>query len=145
MSSHQQNKEVIMMIVWNDNFSVNVKEIDDQHKKLIESINSLESAMKIGKGKEVIDKIIQELADYTKYHFSKEESYMIKFNYPEYQRHKSAHDNFVNKVGEFQRNIKESKVGIALSVSDFLQQWLTKHILVTDKGYTEFFNKNGLK
>ncbi len=133
------------MITWNDNFSVNVKEIDDQHKKLIETINSLENAMKIGKGKEIINNVIQELIEYTKYHFSKEENYMEKFKYPEYQLHKSAHDNFTKKVGEFHRNAKESKVGIALSVSDFLQQWLTKHILNTDKRYSEFFNKQGLK
>lgn len=132
------------MVIWNDSYSVKVSVIDDQHKKLLNAMNDLETAMKIGKGKDVIDKILQELADYTKYHFLAEEKYMSKFGYPEYQRHKSAHDSFVNKIAEFQKNAKESKLGAVITVSDFLQQWLTKHILSTDKGYTTLFNENGL-
>jgi hemerythrin len=133
------------MITWSNNFSVNVKEIDDQHKKLVDAINSLETSMKAGKGKDVIGKVLQELADYTVYHFSTEEKYMVKFGYAEYQQHKQAHDNFVRKVTEFQKDFKDAKLGTVISVSDFLQQWLTKHILDTDKKYSTTFNENGLK
>jgi hemerythrin len=133
------------MITWNDSFSVKVKEIDDQHKNLVDSINNLEASMKAGKGKEIIEKVLQELADYTQYHFSTEEKYMNKFGYSGYQQHKLEHDNFIKKAVEFQRDFKAARLGTVISVSDFLQRWLSKHILNTDKEYSTVFNENGLK
>ena len=47
------------MITWSDNLSVNVGEIDMQHKKLVVMINELYDAMKIGKGKETVQKELQ--------------------------------------------------------------------------------------
>lgn len=55
--------------------------IDDQHKKLIEQINILHSAMREGKAKEVVGAILEELRAYTKYHFSNEEKAFERYNY----------------------------------------------------------------
>ncbi len=41
------------LIDWDKSLSVNVEEIDQQHKKLIAMINELNEAMRNGKGKEV--------------------------------------------------------------------------------------------
>jgi len=61
---------------WSDDLSVKVTLIDDQHKKLIALINSLHDAMRAGEGKQVLEKTLKELADYTVYHFQTEEKYM---------------------------------------------------------------------
>jgi len=63
------------LISWNDNLSVHVGEIDRQHQQLIKMINDLDDAMKQGKGKEVLGKIVKGLSDYTAYHFSTEERF----------------------------------------------------------------------
>ena len=47
------------LITWNDTLSVNVEEIDQQHRTLIAMINELNEAMKLGKGKDVLGKICQ--------------------------------------------------------------------------------------
>ncbi len=39
------------LIQWSNALSVKVKEIDDQHVKLIQMINNLDSAMQAGKGR----------------------------------------------------------------------------------------------
>ena len=65
---------------WDDSLSVNVTEIDDQHKKLIGTLNDLYDAMDDGKGNDVLGKILKELTDYTVYHFQTEENYFKKFN-----------------------------------------------------------------
>ena len=63
------------LIQWNNDLSVNVKEIDTQHQNLIRMINELFDAMKVGKGTEVLGKIFLQLTNYTKTHFQTEEKY----------------------------------------------------------------------
>ena len=60
-------------ITWSDNLSVNIKEIDTEHKKLINMINELHSAMGSGKGREAMERSLPGLVDYTKTHFAYEE------------------------------------------------------------------------
>lgn len=82
------------LIDWSDKFSVNVREIDEQHRKLINLINTLHGAMKAGKSVGVIAEVLQELAEYTDYHFSTEGGYMTMHGYPAYHQHKAKHGKF---------------------------------------------------
>ncbi|MEI6315089.1 MAG: bacteriohemerythrin, partial [Syntrophus sp. (in: bacteria)] len=77
-------------IVWDPEFSVNIKVIDEQHKKLVDTINMLYDAMSEGKGSTVLADIFNNLAEYTTVHFATEEDFMIRFSYPDYAEHKSA-------------------------------------------------------
>ncbi len=129
---------------WSDEFSVNVKEIDDQHRKLVELINKLHTAMAERKGKEVLGGIIKELMDYTAYHFSTEEKYFEMYNYPEKLAHIQEHNDFVRKVQEFQKGFEAGKILLSVDIMNFLTDWLRRHILGSDKKYGPFFNEKGL-
>lgn len=133
------------MVTWNDNLSVKVAEIDMQHKKLVAMINELYDAMKVGKGKEVTGKILNGLILYTATHFKTEESYFAKFGYPDTDNHKKEHAAFVKKVTEFKEGFETGKVTLTIEVMNFLSDWLFKHIKITDKNYSKFFNEKGLK
>jgi hemerythrin len=52
--------DCMSLIEWTDNLSVNIDEIDTQHKKLVGFINELHLAMKGRKAKDVLGKIIEE-------------------------------------------------------------------------------------
>lgn len=132
------------LIVWNDNLSVHVAEIDQQHKKLIAMINELHEAMKAGKAKEVIARIVNNLIDYTASHFKTEEKYFAQFAYPETDDHKKEHAAFVEKVTAFKARCEAQGVSLTLDVLNFLSDWLKNHIMGTDKKYSQFFNENGL-
>jgi len=133
------------LILWDDSFSVNVREIDEQHEKLFDLINSLYEAMKKGQSKEILPKIIDELFHYVEKHFSTEEKYFDRFNYPESESHKIEHYNFLKKVSEFKKSYEEGQKGLTIDIITFLQEWLVRHIKVVDKKYSAFFNENGLK
>lgn len=132
-------------IVWSDKFLVNVKEIDKQHKKLVSIINDLHSAMKEGKGMDIVSSAVENLADYAIIHFATEEKYMKQFGYPGYQEHKSEHDRFSQKALDFKNGLKDEKVGLSVEVLLFIKDWITRHILGTDKKYSAFFGEKGLK
>jgi hemerythrin len=133
------------LITWGDKLSVNVAEIDKQHQKLIAMINDLDDAMRKGKGKEILSKIISDLMDYTRSHFALEEKYFDRFGYAETESHVKEHQVFVDKVSDFQIKYDTGRIGLTTDIINFLSDWLKKHIMGTDKKYSPFFNEKGLK
>lgn len=132
------------LITWTDELSVEIGEIDEQHKKLIGIINDLNNAMSKGKGKDAVEAILTDLADYTVEHFTREEGYFARFGYPGSLTHKREHKEFVAKVNQFQSDYKGGNVALSLEIMKFLKDWLQNHIMVSDKEYIRCFKENGL-
>ena len=124
-------------IEWSEKLSVSVTEFDTEHKKLIVMINSLHDAMKSGKGKEALTKILDELTEYVLKHFANEEKLMTKYQYPEYKQHKAAHDEFVKTVVELRKK-HDQQLLQAGQLLKTLQDWLVTHINMVDKRYGPF-------
>ncbi len=133
------------LINWNDGFSVNIAEIDQQHQKIIAMINTLHDAMTLGKGQNVIGKIVDDLISYTETHFKTEEIYFAQFGYPDTDRHKIKHAGFVQKVSDFKDGFEKGKLSLSIEVMTFLSDWWRNHIKGTDKKYSQFFNEKGLR
>ena len=129
-----------MFINWIDDYSVGVKEFDDDHKKLIDLINKLHEAMSQGKGKDILQSIFQELLDYTVKHFGKEEKLMAQYQYPGINGHISGHRDLTKQAMELQDKFKNGTVLISIEVLRFLKDWLNGHILNTDMQYKSFFS-----
>jgi len=132
------------LIQWDKSFSVNVAEIDKQHLGLVEMINELNEAMRQGKGKDVLGKIISGLVNYTVTHFETEEKYFDQFGYASAFSHKKEHTDFTKKVAEFKSGFDSGKLMLSIEVMDFLSTWLQNHIKGSDMKYGPFFNEKGL-
>lgn len=91
---------------WNNRLPVNVREIDAQHKKLVDMVNGLQDAMKAGKAETILLRIVEEMKQYAASHFGLEERYMRDNGYPEYLTHKSEHDKFVTKVIQVEKTAR---------------------------------------
>ena len=89
---------------WKNKYSVNVAEIDEQHKKLFDLVNAMYDAMHAGKGRDMIGTVIDEFVDYTDYHFKAEERLLLQHGYPDFHEHKEMHDTLVRKA----QSIKEA-------------------------------------
>ena len=133
------------LLAWSNMFSVGVKDIDDQHKKLVELANSLNDAMKAGKGKEAMGEILSELVTYTVTHFTFEERLMEKHKYPLSPQHKQEHQDLVKTVGEFKAKFEHGDVTLTSEVMSFLRDWLTKHIMNSDKMFGKDLNSKGVR
>ncbi|MCX8027333.1 MAG: bacteriohemerythrin [Thermodesulfovibrionales bacterium] len=120
-------------IQWNDDLSIGVQEIDDQHKGLVEMVNTLYEAMKSGENKELINNMVFKLKDYAIYHFDTEERYMQEHQYPAFADHKAKHKDFCVKVLTIDKDLQSGKGALSMEILNFLTDWLVKHINETDK------------
>jgi len=100
--------------------------------------------MKAGKSKEVIGKILDELINYTGYHFKTEEDLFDKYGYPDKNTHKRQHGDFVDQVVKLKEDYDSGKSVLSIDLMNFLKDWLLKHIAGTDKKYTPFLNSKGV-
>ena len=100
--------------------------------------------MKAGKSKEVLGKILDELINYTGYHFKTEEDLFEKYNYPEKSTLKRQHGDLVDQVLKFKGNFDSGKSVISIDLMNFLRDWLTQHIVGSDKKYSVFLNGKGV-
>ena len=133
-----------MAFAWKEAYKVNIKEIDDQHKKLIGLVGDLETAMRSGSGRKELERVLQELVAYTGYHFAAEEKIMSVHGYLGYEEHKDRHEKMTAKVKDLQQQYRDQKVGLTIDVMNFLENWLDKHILGTDMKYSSYLNGRGV-
>lgn len=130
---------------WTENFSVNVRKLDDQHKKLVEMVNDLDDAIRDGNDDEVLKDVLRRLLDYTAYHFVTEEKILEQYEYPDLLRHRSDHNTLSWRVLDLRARYEAGDGVDAREVLDFLTGWLKKHILYSDKQYGTFLNSKGVR
>ena len=132
------------LVSWQSHYSVNIKEIDKQHQQLVNIMNNLHDGMKQGKGKEVLSQVLNELINYTAFHFKTEETLFDKYSYPETTVHKRQHTDLVQQVLEFKENFDSGKKILTMEVMEFLKEWLTNHIVGSDRNYSVYLNNKGV-
>jgi len=132
------------LLEWSEELSVNVREIDEQHRELLRMLNTLHQASLRQEADHVLRGLLGELMDYASYHFSTEERYMFLYNYSGFLHHVAEHEEFVHQVGQFQGDFDSGADGVPLEVMRFLSSWLLDHILKTDKSFGPHFNAPGL-
>ena len=132
------------MIEWNDNLFVNVKEIDRQHKELVNMLNYLNDAMISGVDNIAAIELIEKMKDYAAYHFSTEETLMDQYQYPGISDHKHQHEEFSKKIVQVETDSKNRKSAISMDILNFLCDWVVTHVSETDKKLGDFLNKAGV-
>jgi hemerythrin-like metal-binding protein len=127
--------QVMPFLEWKPEYSVDVAELDMQHKKLMQLINGLHDAMKLGAPKPAVDRILSELARYTQYHFSSEERLLKLHGYEGYEDHVRQHRELAAQVKSFVVRMDQGSLTVPLQLMQFLKSWLTGHILHSDRKY----------
>ena len=137
--------ETNILMPWTSQLATGVKFVDEQHRKLVDMINNLYKAMQTGQGKAVVEKLLDDLANYTVYHFDAEEKVFHKTHYPETTAHIKIHEDLKSKVTSFINKYKSGSENISMDLMNFLKDWLENHICKTDKRYVKTFLDAGIE
>lgn len=86
------------LIEWQTEFETGVREVDHEHRELVDLINALHSKIGSNAGKEVISGFLGEVFAKISAHFALEETVMRKHRYDEYAAHKADHEKLLDDI-----------------------------------------------
>jgi len=104
---------------------------DAQHQQLFQLIDDIHR-------KPLDDQVFQRLFDYAQNHFMLEEEYMKRLNFPQADSHIRAHDKFREELKIMLRDCSGYDDNFRLALSEFLSEWLKKHVFGIDKKLEQF-------
>ena len=130
-------------MLWSKNYETGDANVDGQHKEIFRLVQQVLDADSFINRKEKTETAMGFLSDYAVRHFASEEALMRESKYPEYDKHKATHDNFIKEVINFVNrfNKEGDTVSISETINNFVVSWLKEHIMESDKIMAEFYIK----
>ena len=120
---------------WREAYSVQIPQIDGQHKHLIKLINDLHASMLAGGSRETLARILDDLIRYTEIHFRDEERLLEQRGYGKLGVHRLEHKRLCDQVYDLKQRLATGRVTLGIEIMRFLKDWLANHILVHDQEY----------
>ncbi len=133
------------LIVWTSEMSVNVKLLDNDHKKLVLLINNMHDGLVAGRIKSELEHVFEGLVRHTRIHHANEEKLLAETAYPATEEHTQEHDSSVKRLMVLQVRFSNSN-GLAdeLEVMNQLKDWLFTHIHNSDRKFVSYFESHGV-
>ena len=144
-------KEKNDMFAFTDKYMTGIEMVDDEHRRLFEIIaetkDVIDSEFLADKYDHIMN-LLDQLREYTEFHFKDEEVLMEKIGYPRLEVQKRAHAAFVERLVEIDfkdlDNMDDNQQEYLLELIQFLISWLSNHILGEDKKIGDFIVKQGI-
>ncbi|MGO9318154.1 MAG: bacteriohemerythrin [Terracidiphilus sp.] len=132
-------------IVWTNEMSVDVKMLDNDHKRLAILINDLHEGLMAGRAIDALERIFDELVAYTRIHFANEERLLAEAGYSGAAAHKQEHEHKIEQVLIMQARFISSKESADyIEILDQLKNWLFKHMENSDKEFVRHLKTSGV-
>ncbi len=119
-------------LIWDNTLSVEVDEIDEDHRRLVDLFNILAHSVSENDSPEYIAAVLEELISCTVWHFRHEERLMIKYGYDGYADHREEHQDLIESAQALQGKFQQNEKRLSAEEVEFLEHWLTGHILAAD-------------
>ena len=133
-----------MAIVWRDEYRVGNELIDADHRYLFCLVNTVDLAVR-DDDREILESALNELTDYARYHFAREERIQYAAGFPGYLDHKLAHYRLMQNLEDACAHIRDAS-GLERGTQQgelqaLLRQWLLEHVLQEDMQMRPYLEK----
>lgn len=132
------------IVTWCDEYNVNVEKIDIQHKKMLELVNKLHSSVEERLDKQELERLLIELVEFTRMHFTTENQLMKKYDYPEFVKHQNEHNLLLQHLDNLVTAVSRGKYPTFYSDYDISSDWALVHISEFDKPLAVFLNSKNI-
>jgi len=123
-----------------DELRLGVSGIDEQHRQIFMVTAQMRLARDRGEGEKRLFALLAFLNQHLHDNFTREETFMIRYGYDQYQDHLARHQEFAEKFAEFQTSLQchGPSLRLVVQTTRFLSDWLKEHIGITDRAMIEF-------
>ncbi|WP_130470235.1 bacteriohemerythrin [Candidatus Magnetaquicoccus inordinatus] len=129
---------MLQQLQWDASYHVGLAEIDDDHLRLVGLLNGLIAGLNEQASVERIAGLLNELVNYTAWHFRHEERLMQSYRYPEFIAHKRQHTQLIEEATSCQSRWQSEGLPVVQTVVELLKGWLLNHVLIVDKMLAEY-------
>lgn len=126
------------LIEWNDELLVGDPVIDEDHRRLAETVNALHENIVQGHSMNRVNAALIELVSHADRHFRHEERLMREKDYPGYEEHKRQHEDLEADIAALLKRFEAGESLYSLRIMDFLADWLLTHIHLSDKALGQY-------
>lgn len=125
---------------WESKYELGIDEMDQQHQKWLEILNQFYDQLNGENINQKIVKMVDQVIDYTEFHFSEEEKFLDQLNYPMLGEQKEMHEQICETIKSFKQELEQEKMIISTRITRELKRWFTEHILHEDKKYADYYH-----
>lgn len=130
---------------WQPEYNTGHETIDFQHLSLVAYINRLHDAENSPPeySQFVVRVVVENLLEYTAYHFETEEGLMKKSDYPDLANHLKEHEALRATVAGILPKLDAGEM-TASQIISFIKSWILNHIVKSDKKLGAYLNEKGI-
>ena len=135
---------MMVAVMWSEAMSVGVPALDADHRCLMRIIGLLQDVGEEDASR-VVDKVLETLAVYCRYHFAREEHLMREIDFPGIAFHQTEHEGFTAYLVRLRarRSGTDGDAAVARELLEYLTLWLSHHILIQDMAYKPYALRSG--
>ena len=126
-------------IHWNDNLSVGVPEIDQEHREFIARVNELNRAIVECRDKPTVERLLDLMLMEATHHFWHEQQLLAEWKYPDRAAHAAKHARLTSQFDRVMKEFERADVSFTWALKGLhIKQLLIDHLLQEDMKYRDF-------
>ena len=125
-----------ILIVWKPDYNLGIPIVDEQHRGIVSTINSLCYAIQNKQGNQILQPVTSMVTEYTRIHFELEEDFLQKCGYPNLEAHRTLHKELTNALSHVSKESIWNRD--PQEFLDFLKDWWINHICKEDLVFTHY-------
>ena len=128
---------------WNTAWETGIEPLDEQHKEMLQLLQSLALVMKEPERQSEQEDILIRLRDHAFKHFDFEENLMVRHGFPGLAHHRRIHDDTRRHLNFLASMYPAYKQMVPSGVLEYLLNWLLEHISEEDFTLAAFIRGTG--
>jgi methyl-accepting chemotaxis protein/hemerythrin len=125
-------------------YSVGVTRFDEDHQHLADLLNRIHAALVQRRDRAEATQLLGRLLQEARDHFTKEEAALHATDYPEAEEHIAEHQLLLREGADLLRQFQAGSIS-GLAFPNFLKHWLIGHIKDSDRKYSAFLRRKGMR
>ncbi len=120
------------LLKWKPEYSVGIDSMDDEHREMIELINSTYEKIEANSDAGQIEDCLGEILSTISMHFALEERMMKRGEYAEYSAHKNDHEALLDQIQDLMDVYHDDPVAGGRKLEEGLSAWFAGHFASFD-------------